>query len=84
MTCDWPGWTYRWMEIAPSFPAAIASMANFGPVTTSPPANTSASLVWKLGRDTVTVPFAPVSTEMPFNSISCPTAEMTAETFIVS
>ena len=27
---------------------------------------------------------AGASTEMPFSSISCPTAEMTAETFIVS
>ena len=39
--------TKRWMEMAPSRPAAMASMANFGPVRQSPPTKMSFSAVWK-------------------------------------
>ena len=37
--------TKRWMDTQPCFPAAIASMANFGPVKTSPPTKISGSAV---------------------------------------
>ena len=42
---DVPGCTKRWMEIAPSLPAAIASIANLGPVYTSPPTKMSGCAV---------------------------------------
>ena len=36
-----PSCTKRWMDSAPSRPAAIASMANLGPVSASPPTKMS-------------------------------------------
>ena len=43
--------------MAASLPAAMASMTNFGPVTTSPPANTSGCAVWQVRASAMTVPF---------------------------
>ena len=41
----WPGWTKRWILVAPSRPLAIASMVYCGPVAMSPPPKISASSV---------------------------------------
>ena len=47
---------YWWIDLAPLFPAAIASIAHPGPVTTSPPAKTPLRLVAPVSGSIFTVP----------------------------
>ena len=60
------GCTYLWIDIAASLPAAIASIANLGPVYTSPPINTSGSVVWYVSLSALTLTPS-ISTFVPFN-----------------
>ena len=59
------GCTYLWIDIAASLPAAIASIANLGPVYTSPPINTSGSVVWYVSLSALTLTPS-ISTFVPF------------------
>ena len=72
-----PGWTNLWIEIAPCLPAAIASIANLGPVYASPPTNISSWAVWYVNGSALTVLLGFNSTLLPFNilpqSIAWPT-----------
>ena len=69
------GCTYLWIDIAASLPAAIASIANLGPVYTSPPINTSGSVVWYVSLSALTLTPS-ISTFVPFNKspqiVVCP------------
>lgn len=56
MTRDCPGCTKRWMDMAACLPAAIASMANLGPVWQSPPVKTSGCPLWKVNSSARSVP----------------------------
>ena len=63
------GCTYLWIDIAASLPAAIASIANLGPVYTSPPINTSGSVVWYVSLSALTLTPS-ISTFVPFNKFA--------------
>ena len=66
--------------MAPSRPAAIALITNFGPVTTSPPANISLCAVWPVSSAVCTVPFRlnnMFSGAIPPRSTFCPIAAIT-------
>ena len=82
------GCTKRCRDTAPSLPAAMASMTNFGPVMTSPPTKTSGCAVWKVVLSAMAVPPRPVSTlepsSRPPHSTLWPMAAMTVSAFSVS
>ena len=61
------GCTKRWIVIAPSLPAAIASIANLGPVYTSPPTKMSGSDVWYVSESATALPALSSSTFVPAN-----------------
>ena len=83
----WPLCTNLWIDTQPSFPAAIASIANLGPVYTSPPTKISGSAVWYVTGSAFAVPFLLSSTFVPAKRfpqiICCPIERRTLSHSIV-
>ena len=83
----WPLCTNLWIDTQPSFPAAIASIANLGPVYTSPPTKISGSAVWYGTGSAFAVPLLFSATLVPANRlpqiICCPSERRTLSHSIV-